>query len=295
MVRMLLPRSAAGKGLAVLTAYFDDSGTHATSRVTLMGGLYGNDAQWTALEQKWQALLDDPGKGWGPLARFHMFDCEHGEGEFSGKSQGARDHLIYRFRNIILESRLHGYAMVVSTPDWDELVKGDYLDGWGDAERFSVTNCLLTTLEWAARESVETEVAFVFDDRPQRRESNRRVYSIYQHYSESERVTPKPVGISFLGSEKSLPLQAADMFAWESNRYAQEWLAKREKMRARPHFRHFLATNRFKLQCGTREAIKAMIANVEPGSWKEAAIERLAEYFRASSPNLEVFRRERPA
>ena len=290
MIRMLLPRTASGKGLAVLTAYFDDSGTHAGSPVVLTGGLYGNEHQWAQLETAWQAILDKPGDRWDCLTRFHMYDCDHGYGEFEGHSPGARDHLIYRLRNVILEAGLRGYAMALPGPEWGRLVTGDHLAGWGDAERFTVTNCILTTLEWAERESVETEVAFVFDDRPARSDANMRVFSIYQHYAETERPTPKPVGISFLNSEKTLPLQAADMYVWECNRWARGWLADR-KARPRKHLQRFFETGRYRLQCGTPETIQRMVDNVSPGSWQEDALGRMAAFFNAENPNPKMLGR----
>src|ERR1700678_2523208 len=128
MTRLLLPGCAAGKGLVVLSAYFDDSGTHAGSPVVSTGGLYGNDGQWEVLEREWKAILHAPGDGWPRLRRFHMYDCEHGIGEFSGQTHGARDHLIYKFRNAILNAGLHGYSMAVSGPDWERLVTGLQLE-----------------------------------------------------------------------------------------------------------------------------------------------------------------------
>lgn len=293
MTRMLLPRAAEGKGIGVLTAYFDDSGTHVGSPVVSTGGLYGNDYQWEALETAWKALLTDPGDGWPRLRRFHMYDCVHGHGEFFGHSQGARDHLIYKFRQLILDSELHGYSMAVSGPDYARLVTGVQLEAWGDAERFTVIQCFLRTLDWASTESVETEAAFVFDDRPQRREANERVFKIYQQFSAERHVSPKPTGIAFLNSEKTIPLQAADMFAWESNRFSLEWLKHGEKAVPRAHFRHFLKSRRFQIQGGGATQIEAMVKSIAPGSRQEFALEKLASYFTAPTADLSLLARRR--
>ena len=140
------------------------------------------------------------------------------DGEFEGALAGARDHLIYRFRNAILDARLRGYALALPAPDEERLLYGTNLAAWGDARRFSVTNCILTTLAWAEAESVETEVAFVFDNHPgaHRRQSAR--ISIYQHYTKTVRPTPKPVGMHSQLRKDAAGLQAADMYAWECYR-----------------------------------------------------------------------------
>ena len=205
-----------------------------------MGGIWGRDAQWAALEGAWNAILKQPSKHKPPLSEFHMYECEHGLGEFEGYGRGDKDWLIGQLRGAILDAGLHGYSMAVCEPDWSELVTGDQLAAWGDAEPFFVTQCILRTLESAETESVESEVAFVFDNRPQRNKSNQLVFSIYQHYAEQVRPNPKPVGISFLSSAKTVPLQAADMFAWESYRHAQHWLVDGFKTKPRAHFLHFL-------------------------------------------------------
>jgi hypothetical protein len=250
-----------------------------------MGGLFGNDPQWTTLETRWKAVLADPGEDGrhAPLRRFHMYDCEHGTGEFSGYKRATRDRLIHRLRSIILDTGLHGYSMVVSDRDWRRLVTGDQLLAWGDGERFCVVHCIMKTLEWAEVESVESEVAFVFDDRAARRDSNHRVFSIYQHYAETTLPRPKLAGIRFINSDISVPLQAADMFVWESNRFGQKWLIHRQKTRPRPHFQRFLETNRFRLQCATHEAIRALVASIEPGSKNAETIAHMARFFNAAS------------
>ena len=242
----------------MLTAYFDDSGTHVDSAFVLLAGLYGTDEQWKAFNLAWRNKLDDPVPHKRPLRRFHMFDCHHGEGEFVGYSQAERDALIHDLRSIIISHRLHGYCCGGSRLDWDALVSGDICRFLGDAERFCVTQCFVWVREWADR-SGETEIAYVFDNRPHRSELNKRVFEFFQRYHEVTKEGPIHNSISFLASSDVLPLQAADLVAWEYYQLGKEWLITRDDSKKRPHLQRLSEARIMDVQFFGREHIQEMV------------------------------------
>ncbi len=73
----------------MLTAYFDDSGTHAGSDVILMGGLIAHEDEWKVLEAEWKTALGEFG-----LRRMHMSHCESRKGEFAAfeRPRPRQDH-----------------------------------------------------------------------------------------------------------------------------------------------------------------------------------------------------------
>jgi hypothetical protein len=92
LVRVVLPRS---NGLtSMLSAYFEDSGTHRNSQIVVTGGLIGAETNWSRFETAWKAKLADPLDGRKPpLREFHMAPCMLREGEFQGYSEAERNAL----------------------------------------------------------------------------------------------------------------------------------------------------------------------------------------------------------
>jgi hypothetical protein len=66
LAAMVHPRDGHPKVLAMLDAYFDESGIHDGAEVCLVAGYFGGRGQWRKFEKLWQSVLGDFG-----LSHFH--------------------------------------------------------------------------------------------------------------------------------------------------------------------------------------------------------------------------------
>lgn len=67
---MILCPSNTEVSIAVITGYFDDSGTHAGSLVVVWAGFIAPKENWLVHEREWASILQS-----AQLSSFHMADC----------------------------------------------------------------------------------------------------------------------------------------------------------------------------------------------------------------------------
>ena len=246
-----------------MTAYYDDSGTHEGAKVLLMGGAIGNEAQWGAFEAGWAKFLTEPTKGKGPIKRFHMYDCEQSLKEFAGWARADSDNAIHNARTVMLESGLRGYSAGVEVAPWNELVTGRLRVIMGDPERSVVTQCIIKTIALGLALG-EEKIQFVFDNRPNRNEANKRIHDLFQAFGQLDAEHPAMGGIAFLNSMETRPLQAADVVANEYYRAIQELLKPPGERKLRAHWRRLEESGNFMGEMINRDAIAAMVERHTP-------------------------------
>lgn len=260
--RVVLPWDKLDGGIAMLTAYFDDSGTHTSSDAVVVAGVIGNQYQWEAVSKAWAAKLKNPSPGKSPLTKFHRVDCDNSTGEFSGWSRVATDFLVRELSDIVINSLIWCYGCAISRKDWDELIVGPNRDANGDAEGFALRACYLQSLQ-IARKLFAGEVAFVFDDRPHREAENRFLFDLFRGFGEVPPGLPRPISLTFALASKMLPLQAADLVAWELNRHSRRVFAG-DQVALEDSFgslAHLYKSGRFMVQIGRREEVETIASS----------------------------------
>lgn len=192
--------------------YFDDSGTHGNSDVVVMGGLFGYPNQWDYLSELWSKQLANPCPSKDPISRFHMAPCQAGDEEFLGWKRVETDYLVDELIEIIRKAGIYGFGCGIPRKAYDVVMTGELRRASGNAETMCIINCFVKLVRYSRAIMGSSEIAFIFDDRPEQKRNIERIWDVYRGVNEDG---VDIVSVTFGNSKKMLPLQAADLLAWE--------------------------------------------------------------------------------
>lgn len=267
---VVLPHGSRDSGcLVMIRGYFDDSGTHGNSHVVVMAGLFGYPNQWDYLSQLWAKKLADPCPGKEPLPRFHMAACQAADEEFLGWKRLECEYLVDELIEIIGKTGIHGFGCSIPRKAYEELITGDRRRASGDPETACIINCFVRFVDFARFSHPTDAIAFIFDDRPQQKSNVEKLWNVYKG---AQNGRPEIVSATFGSSKKLLPLQAADLLAWEVYQDALDVLNADVTKSAAPRRRtlkKMMDSGKIQVDFGTRETVQRL-AECDLPTWKRA-------------------------
>lgn len=194
---------------SLFTAYLDECGTHDDSDAVVVAGYVSNVTKWTVFSEKWQEALTE-----AHLDYFHMSDFESYKGQFAswtpeehksrlnGFLKIIHDHVILSFGVIVLKKQFdtilsegakrlcgdaYGLASIACFTNLAKILREPKNDGWMDI-----------TMEAGAKGHGALHWIFTEGSKdPEWRENNRIL------------------ALAFRDKRRFLPLQAADILAYE--------------------------------------------------------------------------------
>lgn len=206
--------------IAMLHCYFDDSGTHSSSRIAVWAGVAGASGHFFDLDKRWKALLAEPLPGKRALSKFGLADCRGAHGEFAGYSLGERDRVRYLFREAIIKSGMKPFSFAVDRKSWDSLVTGEMRKHYAcGAAGVAFSGCADTALLIASK-MPQSRMACVFDN------GQRNAETLSLIVDAERRAEQQAVSITYTFAKVAevTGLQAADMIATEHYWYGIECL-----------------------------------------------------------------------
>jgi hypothetical protein len=192
--------------LVMMSVYFDESGTQASSDVVVVAGWISTDIQWERLSGPWTKVLRVAGLD-PPV--FHSTDFERVIQDWRmDKRIRVRQRLVTLLRQ---RTRSHAIAAVLRKPY--EKAAGEGLTPPLSALGFATMEALKKIRGWLDSHGKKYEVSYFFEDRPENRDDVVKAMTHIENSPEQrERFRFKTWGWV---PKTAPPAQAADMLAYE--------------------------------------------------------------------------------
>jgi hypothetical protein len=199
--------------VTVLKAFIDDSGSGGDSEWYVLAGYLGTVDGWNSFHDQWkQVLLEHP-----RIEYFKSSEAEslRSDGQWAGVSKEQRDAKIDRLIEVVGRCSRRAICARMRQRVYDELVKGEIPPVWDSPYYFLFPSVIAASINIERLDGEADPVDFVFD-------------SDEKHEKGSKRLLPSLLPMqSYYGSlvnmiygdeKKVLPLQAADLLAWQTRR-----------------------------------------------------------------------------
>jgi hypothetical protein len=190
-----------------MAAYFDESGTHENSPVMCVAGYLFSAEQAQHLHREWGETL-----GNFKLSHFHAVDCAHGVREFKNLDKKQRVELTTKLIGIIKRRMELGIAVSISDTDFGRVAAPKWERG--GPYLLAALQVLSGVVAWADKYSYSGEIAYFFEaGHKHQSQTNKAIKMVKARDSTSDYL--HYLSHTFAGKRDVLPLQAADLLAYE--------------------------------------------------------------------------------
>lgn len=223
LVSGLSPREREARQIMILQPFADDSGSDPQSHTFVLGGLVATPEEWVSFTADWETALDGPIK----IDYFKMSEAMAFEGQFEkhkGWSETSRNKKIGELVEIITGHLRYGARVSMRHADFRKYIQGIPLPSRNLTTdlpyMFLFTQFVLMLCEHARRHNADCTFDFVFDTQTGLDVEAviwwpyLKAFAAQQGVGHYMDAAPR-----FCDEKKMLPLQAADLFAWEHRNY----------------------------------------------------------------------------
>jgi hypothetical protein len=200
---------------AVLTAYFDESGTHAGSEISGMAGFVGDARQWGKFEKRAGKLFKR-----FRVDVFHTIDVRRSDKDFAGWTVDRKIEFLDEFQHIINETLESGVSSFIREDDYSYYCNLNWPKGTRKDSKYAllfrgclsqIIDTVLTVDRWVTPK--EPRLHVVLEDGHKNAEDAVRLYNHARNrISQSKALA----GLTFDNKKNCLPLAAADLFAYSA-------------------------------------------------------------------------------
>lgn len=191
--------------VAFLRVCLDESGTHEGSQVVIVGAAWAKPSSWKAWTRDWNAAKR-------PIKVHHSVECHSRKGEYCGWSREQRDDYVKRILPVIPKHKIQGRIAGLDVNAYRERLadRPDIMHLFGEPYVACLNWVLSDICDVAMREG-HGRLAFVH-------EINGYQDEVLHLFGRIQRSYPSlKLTMAFAAKGDYVPLQCADVFAYEGN------------------------------------------------------------------------------
>ena len=200
----------------MLKAFIDDSGSGGDSAHYVLAGYMGTVDGWSLFDQGWLDVLHA-----APYIQyFKSSEAEslRPDGQWKGVTKDQRNAKIDALIKVIGACTRRSVCARMRQKDYDDIVKGNVPTMWDSPYYILFTTIVTACINIERLDGDFEEVDFVFDQD----EQHKRQFSLMlPPVSRMDSLYGKFVGAVRKDDQEFLPLQAADLLAWQTRRFLE--------------------------------------------------------------------------
>ncbi|MEX0809930.1 MAG: DUF3800 domain-containing protein [Dongiaceae bacterium] len=212
-------RIRGAKPLAVFQAYIDDSMSHEGQKKLVLAGYINTAECWASFSDAWQwELRQSPA-----IAYLKMSEANYLTGEFSGWRPSERDNKIQRLAKVIRDSKPASIHSSVSSVDVNNIIKPVAPYGFSSPYFYCFQAIMIPLAIHQSKmgDEVRVPIEFIFDEQGGLGDEARALYKMIRSDLSQELQGLLSVEPIFRDDKLVMPLQAADVLAWNIRRHCQ--------------------------------------------------------------------------
>lgn len=192
-------------------AFVDDSGSGGDSPYYVLAGYSADIPTWNSFSNDWAEVLNGPPR----FEYFKMSEAESLKGQFVGCTSEKRDERLNDFIDVVLKYAPWEASVAVPAKDYREVLLPVLHDRHASPYYFSFI-AMVTALSGFYRHTGSSEtVDFIFDEQKGQEMTMRRLYHQFRGWFPNWKLGR----VAFKSDKEFLPLQAADLIAWQTRRF----------------------------------------------------------------------------
>lgn len=212
----------------MLTAYFDDSGTDLNSPLVVVAGYLSSDHMWESFNVRWANLLLKNG-----VTQMRRSKLESLEGEFKGWIPDQRTEFVKKAHAVIRKFTYLPIGIAIVKADFEEAFPVN-----STARRFGlyswcIHGCLAALGEWCEKRNHREPITFVFEAGTEGRDQVHKTFTVLCANPEKRPPRACPIKSWSFAPKKVLPLQAADLIAYEFYKFTKNHAIDRGRHKIR--------------------------------------------------------------